>query len=88
MGDRDRVDVDVGHAAARVRLLGDLMGVAVRGDTGADIQKLPDPGTDQVPYRAAQKRSVAVRHFGQVGHQGHRLGGGLPIHGEVVPTAE
>jgi hypothetical protein len=38
------VMVDVDHPGRRIGLLGDLMGVAHRGQPGADVDDLPDAG--------------------------------------------
>jgi hypothetical protein len=60
--EHDRVVVDVDDPALRRDLLGDLVGVARRGDAGADVEELPYPRlAGQVADGAPEERPVRAR---------------------------
>src|SRR5215468_12312602 len=58
--EHDRVVVDVDNSSIGVYRLRHLMGVVRGGDTGADVQELPDPPrTGQVAHHPGQQRAVS-----------------------------
>ena len=67
VGEHDRVVVHVRHAGRRVELLGDLMGVARRGQAGAEVEKLVDALGGEVPDRALEHLSIERGAAGGLG---------------------
>src|SRR6185437_5457273 len=87
--EHDRVVVHVDDAAFRRDGLGDLVEVARRGDAGADVEELPDPGfPGQVADRTPEERPVRPRGEGHLRPELERLLGGFPVGGVVVLAAE
>jgi hypothetical protein len=65
--DGHRVDFSAGHAGARVGLLGDLVHVALGGDSRADVEELADACRGEEPHRPAEERPVGAGGIPDVG---------------------
>ena len=72
MYEHERVVVDVDDLGLRRYLLSDLVGVVSRGQAGADVEELPDPGlVGQVAHRASQETALQAGDMGDVGKYLH-----------------
>jgi hypothetical protein len=82
-----RVVIYVDHAGIGVDLLGDLVNVAACGQTGANVDELPDSRLGgQVLNRSAEERPIAMGGFDGLGYGGLDLFCGSAI-GLVVVLA-
>lgn len=86
--DGDRVVVDVHDARFGVGRLGHFVDVAESGDSGSDVQELGDALLDRVTHRPAHEGTIRLHDLREPRHELHRLAGRLPVHLEVVRTAQ
>jgi hypothetical protein len=78
------VIVDIRYPGRRVDFLGDLVHVVLRGQPGAHVQELGDPGIgSQVAYCPAQEPAVLHRHQLRLRRRLAHLQGSRPVSGEV-----
>jgi len=68
VGHGDRVGVHVDHMCVGNSVLRDLVNVADRRDSGADLQELPDALVEEVTDRPAEECSVGLHDPGMSGH--------------------
>ena len=84
-----RIVVDVHHACVRRDRSRHLVHAALRGQAGAEVEKLADPRlARQEANHAADKRPVVADDPRDVGKGSEQLPRGLPVGGEVVLAAE
>ena len=89
MGEDDRVVVHVDDPAFARHGLRHLVRVVRGGDSGADVEELPDAGlADQMPHGPGQERPVAPHPFRHMRGCPHRGQGGDLVRGEVGLAAE
>jgi len=89
VGEHDRVLVHVDDPGIGRRGLGDLMGVVRGGDTGADVQELPDAGLGgQVTDGAGQEGPVGPDREDDIGIGRNGLIARGPVGREVIGAAK
>ena len=89
VGEHDRIVVHVHHPGLRRDRLGDLVGVARRGNTGADVKELPDPRlAGEVADGAPEERPVGAGGVGRLRVDLEHFLRRRPVGGVVVLTAE
>jgi hypothetical protein len=87
--EHDRIVVDIDHSRPRVRVLGDLVHVALGGQTGPDVDELSDAGLgDHVAHGPPQEGAIGPRYRGGVRRQLQDLPAHLAVDGVVVLAAE
>jgi hypothetical protein len=89
VGEHHRVIVDVDDLHVRRVPLGDLVDVALGGQTRAEVDELPDAHLlDEIPHDAAEERPIGPASVWSVRGYLERLLGDHTIHGEIVLAAE
>jgi hypothetical protein len=89
VGEDDRVVVDVDDPRVGGGLLGDLVRVVRRGDAGADVEELADPGLlGQVADGAGEEPPVRLDPPAQAGGDGQDAFGGFAVGREIVLAAQ